>query len=422
MASARVEKSGSTTPAAERVEQTERAEPDPKAAAARRSRTAKALRREILRRIEQMAAGSNPPAFDRAAIEEVGRIDRMLRAYERAQPAPPSHRRFLIGGFALTVVLIAALLFMRVGSTEISLDLRVERLSFDSARKQILTGTTGAERVALGGVARVVLPPGVSSDRLADQPQPGEILSVALTAPEGGVLSVDPIEIPRGARVAIGRADPDGTTSIAVYQATAQTGKTTPMEVQVTAPSGVTLDVANSFAGPETFDLTRPRPYVFVSALDTDTFIDVTPNEGKPLVFGDEIEVDRLSFARVMEVEGEVARRLSTVLGGTVFLESLGGKAYPLRRGEHLDLALESAAISSLSVTPEAIVLRATGRARALSVGSPGNAPDSGGNRNLMPRWLEWLTARHEIGLFWGATLYVFGLLLGILRFWGIGK
>ncbi len=185
------------------------------------------------------------------------------------------------------------------------------------------------------------MPPGLSSDRLADQPQPGEILSVALTAPEGGVLSVDPMEIPRGARVAIGRADPDGTTSIAVYQATAETGKTTPMEVQVTAPSGVTLDVANSFAGPETFDLTRPRPYVFVSALDTDTFIDVTPNEGKPLVFGDEIEVDRLSFARVMEVEGEVARRLSTVLGGTVFLESLGGKAYPLRRGEHLDLALE---------------------------------------------------------------------------------
>jgi len=129
-----------------------------------------------------------------------------------------------------------------------------------------------------------------------------------------------------------------------------------------------------------------------------------------------------LSFARVMEVEGEVARRLSTVLGGTVFLESLGGKAYPLRQGEHLDLALESAAISSLSVTPEAIVLRATGRARALSVGSPGNAPDSGGNRNLMPRWLEWLTARHEIGLFWGATLYAFGLLLGVLRFWGIGR
>ncbi len=82
-----------------------------------------------------MAAGSNPPAFDRAAIEEVGRIDRMLRAYERAQPAPPSHRRFFVGGFALTVVLIAALLFMRVGSTEISLDLRVERLAFELGAK-----------------------------------------------------------------------------------------------------------------------------------------------------------------------------------------------------------------------------------------------------------------------------------------------
>jgi hypothetical protein len=380
------------------------------------------LRREILRRVEQMAAGSNPAGFERAAIEEVGRIDRMLRAYERARPAPPSHRRFLIGGFALTVVLIAALLFMRVASTEITLDLRVERLSFDSARKQILTATTGAERVALGGIDRIVPPPGMNINGLDEQRQPGEILAVTLSAPEGGVLSVDPIEVQRGTRVEIGEADPNGTTSLALTQAAADGGETKPMVVQVTAPNGVTLDVVNGFTGPEKFDLDRPRPFAFVPALDTDTYVDVTPKGGKPLSFGNDIEVSRLSFTRVTEIEGEIARRLSTVLGGTVFLESLGGRAYPLRQGEHLDLVLESATISSLSVTPEAVQLRATGRAHALSVGSPGSALGSGGTRDLMPRWLEWLTARHEIGLFWGATLYVFGLLLGILRFWGIGK
>jgi hypothetical protein len=422
MASARAEKSGSTTPAADQAEPVEQVEPDPKAAAAKRHRTAKALRREILRRVEQMAAGSNPAGFDPASIEEVARIDRMLRAYDRARPAPPSHRRFLIGGFALTAVLIAALLFMRVGSTEITLDLRVEKLSFDSARKQILTGTAGAERVALGGIDRVVPPPGLSSEGLDEPHQPGEILAVALTAAEGEVLSVDPIEVPRGTRVEVGRADADGTTSIALFQATDDTGETKPVEVQVTAADGVTVDVANSFVGPETFDLDRPRPFAFVAALDTDAYVDVTPKGGKPLSFGGEIEVSRLSFARVMEIEGEVARRLSTIVGGTVFLESLGGKAYPLREGEHLDLVLESATVSSLSVTPEAVQLRATGRAHALSVGSPGNTLNAGGSRNLMPRWLEWLTARHEIGLFWGATLYAFGLLLGILRFWGIGK
>jgi len=416
MASPRVERSGSTTPASEGVEQ------DPKVAAARRQRTAKALRREILRRVERMTAGSDPAAFDRAAIEEVDRIDRMLRAYQRARPAPPSHRRFLIGGFALTAVLIAALLFMRVGSTEITLDLRLERLSFDSARKQILTGTTGATRVALGGIDRIVPPPGVSSAGLDEQREPGEILALALSAPDGGVLTVDPIETSRGTRVEIERAATDGTTSILLFQGAADTADPKPIVVQVTAPGGVTLDVADSFSGPETFDLERPRPFAFVVAFDADTYVDVTPLGGKPLSFESEIEVGRLSFSRVLEVEGEVARRLSAVLGGTVFLESLGGKAYELRQGEHLDLVLESATVSSLSVSPETVSLRATGRAHALSVGSPGNAPNSGGSRNLMPRWLEWLTARHEIELFWGATLYVFGLLLGILRFWGFGK
>jgi hypothetical protein len=222
--------------------------------------------------------------------------------------------------------------------------------------------------------------------------------------------------------VEIGPAAADGTTSILLTQGPTEAAEAEPMTVQVTVPDGVILDVANSFAGPETFDLDRPRPFVFVVAFDADTYVDVTPSGGEPLSFEGELEVDRLSFARVMEVEGEMARRLSAVLGGTVFLESLGGKAYELRQGEHLDLVLESATISGLSVTPEMVRLRATGRARALSVGSPGSAVNGSGTRNLMPRWLEWLTARHEIGLFWGATLYAFGLLLGILRFWGIGK
>ncbi len=419
MASTQAEKSGSTTPV---VEQTEKAEQDPKAAAARRHRTAKALRREILGRVEQMAAESNPSTFDHASIDEIDRIDRTLRAYERARPAPPSHRRFLIGGFALTAVLIATMLFMRVGSTEITLDLRLEELSFVSARKQILTRTTGATGIALGGIDRIVPPPGVRSDGLDEQHEIGEILAVTLSAPDTGELTVDPIEVSSGTRVEIKQMAADGTTSILLVQGAADTAEAKPMKVQVTVPDGVTLDLENSFSGPEVFDLERPRPFAFVAAFDADTYVDVTSKESKPMSFESDLEVSRLSFSRLMEVEGEVARRLSVVQGGKVFLESLGGKAYELRQGEHLNLVLKSATVSRLSVTPETVSLRATGWAHELSVGSPGNGLDAGSTRNLMPRWLEWLTASHEVGLFWGATLYVFGLLLGILRFWGIGK
>jgi hypothetical protein len=35
-----------------------------------------------------------------------------------------------------------------------------------------------------------------------------------------------------------------------------------------------------------------------------------------------------------------------------------------------------------------------------------------------MPTWLEWLRARHGLSLLWGTALYLFGLAVGVLRWW----
>jgi hypothetical protein len=40
--------------------------------------------------------------------------------------------------------------------------------------------------------------------------------------------------------------------------------------------------------------------------------------------------------------------------------------------------------------------------------------------RSLMPTYLEWLQARHGLSLLWGTTIYLVGLLVGALRWWGI--
>jgi hypothetical protein len=37
-----------------------------------------------------------------------------------------------------------------------------------------------------------------------------------------------------------------------------------------------------------------------------------------------------------------------------------------------------------------------------------------------MPTYLEWLRARHGLSLLWGTTLYLFGVIVGALRWWGI--
>jgi hypothetical protein len=39
---------------------------------------------------------------------------------------------------------------------------------------------------------------------------------------------------------------------------------------------------------------------------------------------------------------------------------------------------------------------------------------------NLMPTYLEWLRTQHGLYLLWGSALYLFGLLITIVRWWGI--
>ena len=39
---------------------------------------------------------------------------------------------------------------------------------------------------------------------------------------------------------------------------------------------------------------------------------------------------------------------------------------------------------------------------------------------SLMPTWLEWIRARHGLSLLWATTLYLFGVITAILRWWRI--
>jgi hypothetical protein len=69
--------------------------------------------------------------------------------------------------------------------------------------------------------------------------------------------------------------------------------------------------------------------------------------------------------------------------------------------------------IRTLRLQDNNIDLKFHGRVRGLGAGPEENP------RSLMPTWLEWLRARHSLSLFWGAAIYLFGLIAGVLRWWG---
>ena len=108
-----------------------------------------------------------------------------------------------------------------------------------------------------------------------------------------------------------------------------------------------------------------------------------------------------------------MVRRLSTILSGTLYLEALDGRPYPLRYGEALHFDHAEGIIRSLDVQKEQTVLRFRGQVRGMRTGW------ADARRSLMPTFLEWLKARHGLYLLWGTTLYILGLIAGVLRWWG---
>jgi len=92
---------------------------------------------------------------------------------------------------------------------------------------------------------------------------------------------------------------------------------------------------------------------------------------------------------------------VSTILSGTLFLESLDGEKRQLRPGEELEFWESSGEIRMLRLEDNQIAVRYHGRVRGMTTGS------GEGLHSLMPTYLEWMRARHGLSLFWGATLYL---------------
>jgi len=145
--------------------------------------------------------------------------------------------------------------------------------------------------------------------------------------------------------------------------------------------------------------------------------LDITLPEGAQIEFAPQIEVSDLTLARIDEF-GDPDRTLishvSTIESGALFYESLDGRSKELRPAEPLRFSSAVGSIRALRVHDDKIELKFQGRVSGMSTGS-GADP-----RSLMPTMLEWLSAHHGLALLWGGTLYAFGLLVTVLRWWGI--
>lgn len=377
-------------------------------------RTHKEQLRDLLYRQTKAVSDGAIQASGQISAEQIEALERLARLVDIcnvAQP-PPRQRWPMVAALGFTLVIVSGLLFARVSETEIELEAALSEVSFVLPTRQLLSNVSQLSELGASGLRDIQLPR--ARDRAAqtlhasegeefairlsivsDQQREGTVTLAALMLPAGAHVWLRCTEVPYQYRLSLKspeltlRADVNGPIQMGLSRA--------PVEQ---------LD----FLSP-TVALLRPG--------SNEIDLDLTFPEGSQAAFSPQLSADNLSLFRIdqfMDTKHTVVRRVSTVRSGTLYLESLNGKERPLRPAEGLRFDGSHGVVRTLRLQDNHIALNFHGVVRGMVTG-PGES-----ERSLMPTYLEWLQARHGLSLLWGTTLYLLGLIIGALRWWGISN
>lgn len=338
-------------------------------------------------------------------LDALNRLARLVEVRDKTSPAPAPPPRWRIAAIlAATLVLVSLLLFLRVRETQVEMQLVVSEVGFVLARPQVVMGIVNLAELGATGLRGMQLADPELSVWSAESSEDQK--AVRLTALESGTLTLDPLHLAAAVDVRIdGDRSPAGCRIVI---------RGAPTVLRATAHGPIQVDLVG--AGTRTAAFGIPRSL----QLETDAgqvTLDLLFAKGSSAAFSPQLSIHKLTLSRIDEFqapEGTTAQTVSTILSGTVYLESLNGESRPLRARELLRFDDIRGVIRTLELEDGRIALAFRGTVRGMRSGW-GEHP-----ANLMPTWLAWLRARHSLSLLWGTTLYLFGLIGAILRWWRV--
>jgi hypothetical protein len=373
------------------------------------------LRELLARRAKALAEEASRPNGHPSTenVQELELLAKIVNIRDAAI-APPSRKRWPVAAvLGLTLLIVSILLFVHIPETEIELDLKASEVSFVMSTQQALTQTIGLTALGASGLELVVSAAGIDHGALGtlplDRPAAAIHLSVESSDKPKGTINLASLVLPAGTQVSLRgtRTSHESRLSLTIPEGSETTGK-------VELNGSVLAGLAGSI--PIKLDLVSPRAILLQAgsrALDLDLqFADgahhaLTPN----------VAVRDLLLSRIDESQGlerTVIHQVSTVVGGTLYIESLNGKERKLRAGETVRFANSVGEFRTLEMLDDGVALRFVGRVQGMSTGWGEHAS------SLMPTYLEWLKANQALVLMWSVTLYVFGVVVAILRWWRV--
>lgn len=348
---------------------------------------------------------------DAEALRKAEQLAQLVQLRTSLQPSKSRPRWPVVSILLITLTLLSVLLFARINETTIELNATLSEVAFDLQRAVLFIEQPLPVR-ALGvfGLDRLTLPR--SNDGKSRHLSATAEISMLRLRPlegdeQGGNLSLGAIALPAGTRVRLALSP--GGRGMRIELA----GEA-PIKLQATAKGHIAMEGLD--LQQRVFESNAPRLFEFEYRGGLSPLVlEIQFATGAAAVFSTQVPVEALSMSRIEDLPGtdqSIVRQLSTLQSGELYFEDLGGREKLLRHSEELRFESSQGSIRSISIEPQGIALQFRGSVTGMASG-----PLEQGRR-LMPTWLEWIGAQHGLSLLWGGTLYVFGLVLTVVRWW----
>lgn len=346
-------------------------------------------------------------------LEELSGIEQLIKALDQTESSSVPIHWPMITLLLVTPIIVSILLFARVSSTEIDLDLSLSGVSFRLSHSQVLSGVTRLSSLGVSGLEEIQFPRTEKSESRIFSSKDGTTTAIKLLKDSSNhnesSLTLSPLMLQNGNYVWL---QPNEETSSEYSLSIRSPG------LNLQADAFGTIEAGLPGSPQEQFTFAIPQSITLRAGKnDVDLTIEPLPFAKGP--FLRKLFIDSLSMFHIDEYldnEQTLVRQVSTVIAGIIYYESLGGLEYKLRSNQVIYFKKLKGYIRAMEIKDGQIAFTFHGTVSGMSTGGEPNRV------SLMPCYLEWLKAQHSLSLFWGTTLYFFGLIISLLHWWKTTK
>lgn len=342
-------------------------------------------------------------------LKNLDRLDHLVKINEKLKP-PKARKRLPVAVIlGICLVVVSLLLFVRRQSTEIELDLQLTDLRFMLSRQESLIDVMQLDTLGIAGLREIQLP--------RAQPQETKTFRVSVVktketekekATSLGTISLTDLVLPAGTIVKLNCSEVPNK-----YRLVLEIPKEAKLELQVGVKGKVNIALPGTA---EQFESLRPQP-IRIQPASQQVILDLTLPDGMQQTFSF-LPAKDFIFYRIkeyMDTDKSLVRRMPTILSGALYFAELNGQKYALREGEDLRFEQSEGQLRTLKLENSHLSLKFHGNVEGMTTGWEKT------RLQIMPTWLAWLRARHGLELLWGTTLFLFGVVNQVIRWWKRG-